>query len=101
MVPAAISVRLARHPGTCVISPPSRVTIGWIFPGRRPGDLAILPKTCDILPPIARPLPMVWLPIAFHERGHNACVEAGLLFPGRGDALKSQGATWRRGGLNG
>src|SRR5438874_3830713 len=84
-----------------VISPPSHVTIRWFFPERRPTDRAIPPRICGILPPTARPLSMVWLPIAFHERGHTAGVEAGLPFPGRGDALKSRAATWRRGGLNG
>src|SRR6266480_2771532 len=62
-------------------------------PNTRPGDRAILPKTCDILPPTARPVSAAWLPTLFRARAHSGDAGAALLFPARANVLRQPATT--------
>src|SRR5947207_8594501 len=72
VAPAAVSATLATHAGhICYAAPFFRGRL-LLFPNTQRGDRAILPKTCGIPRPIARPFSASWPLTAFHERVHSS-----------------------------
>src|SRR5436190_23676176 len=93
VAPAAVNATLATHAGHIVTPLLSFAAVCWFFPNTQPGDRAILPRTCGMPRPIARPVSAAWPLTAFHERAHSAGGAAIPPSPARANVWKPPATT--------
>src|SRR5438874_7747649 len=68
--------------------------VGLSVPDKRPAGRRILPRTCDIPRPTARPASAALLPTAFDAHGRSAGAGVVLPSPAPATVSKSRAATW-------